>query len=63
MTGGASSWSPHGRQMAPPGIPVIVYGTRWYAATQLVRRHLDRLGVRAVTDAGVFSESSALKSS
>ena len=42
---GASNRSPHDRQMAPPGIPVIVYGTRWCAATQLVRRYLDRLGV------------------
>jgi mycoredoxin len=25
--------------------PVTVYGTRWCAATQAVRRHLDRLGV------------------
>ena len=42
---GASSWSPYGRHIAPPGIPVIVYGTRWCAATQLVRRYLDRMGV------------------
>ena len=41
----ASSWSPFGRQSAPPHIPVVVYGTRWCAATQLVRRHLERLGV------------------
>ena len=25
--------------------PVTVYGTRWCAHSQLVRRHLDRLGV------------------
>ena len=25
--------------------PVTVYGTRWCAASQMVRRHLDRLGV------------------
>ena len=42
---GASSWSPYGRHIAPPRIPVIVYGTRWCAATQLVRRYLDRMGV------------------
>jgi mycoredoxin len=42
---GVSSWSPYGRQIAPPDVPVIVYGTRWCAATQIVRRHLERLGV------------------
>jgi mycoredoxin len=26
-------------------VPVTVYGTSWCAATQIVRRHLDRLGV------------------
>ena|SRR5688572_18487930 len=41
----ASSWSPYGRRVAPPGIPVVVYGTRWCAATQQVRRQLERLGV------------------
>ncbi len=25
--------------------PVVVYGTNWCAATQMVRRYLDRLGV------------------
>ncbi len=25
--------------------PVVVYGTSWCAATQMVRRYLDRLGV------------------
>ncbi len=25
--------------------PVVVYGTRWCAHSQLLRRHLDRLGV------------------
>ncbi len=25
--------------------PVVVYGTRWCAATQMVRRYLDRLGI------------------
>jgi mycoredoxin len=25
--------------------PVIVYGTRWCAMSQMVRRHLDRLGI------------------
>jgi mycoredoxin len=41
----AGGWSRPGRRMAPPDIPVVVYGTRWCGATQLVRRHLDRLGV------------------
>ncbi len=27
------------------GAPVVVYGTSWCAASQMVRRHLDRLGV------------------
>src|SRR4051794_3464019 len=42
---GVSSWSPHGRQIAPPHIPVVVYGTRWCAATRIVRRHLERFEV------------------
>lgn len=42
---GVSSWSPYGRQIAPPVVPILVYGTRWCAATQTVRRHLERLGV------------------
>jgi mycoredoxin len=42
---GVNSWSPYGRHIAPPDVPVIVYGTRWCAATQMVRRHLDRMGV------------------
>jgi mycoredoxin len=25
--------------------PVMVYGTTWCAATQLIRRHLERLGI------------------
>ncbi|WP_052343988.1 glutaredoxin family protein [Kallotenue papyrolyticum] len=39
------SYAPYGRRLAPPDIPVIVYGTRWCAATQMVRRYLERLGV------------------
>jgi mycoredoxin len=38
-------YSPYGLRAAPPAIPVIVYGTRWCAATQMVRRYLDRMGV------------------
>jgi mycoredoxin len=37
--------SPYGRLSAPPGVPVVVYGRRWCALSQMVRRHLDRLGV------------------
>jgi mycoredoxin len=34
---------PH--RAAPAAAPVVVYGTRWCAASQMVRRHLDRLGM------------------
>lgn len=37
--------SPYGRLSAPPAVPVVVYGRRWCAVSQMVRRHLDRLGV------------------
>ncbi len=37
--------SPYGRISAPPAIPVVVYGRRWCAVSQMVRRYLDRLGV------------------
>jgi mycoredoxin len=30
---------------APAQAPVVVYGTRWCAASQMVRRYLDRLGI------------------
>ena len=39
----ASSYSPYGRRFAPPDIPIVVYGTRWCAATQMVRRYLERM--------------------
>ena len=42
---GAAGWSTFGLGAGPIGSPVIVFGTRWCAATQLVRRHLERLGV------------------
>lgn len=35
----------YGVRSAPVAGPVIVYGTRWCAASQTVRRHLDRQGV------------------
>jgi mycoredoxin len=34
-----------GRRTAPPVIPIVVYGRRWCAISQMVRRYLDRLGV------------------
>jgi mycoredoxin len=40
-----SSYSPYGRRLAPPRIPVVIYGTRWCAQSQMVRRFLDRLGI------------------
>lgn len=40
------SFSPYGRRLAPPEIPVVVYGTRWCAATQMVRRYLERMDVQ-----------------
>lgn len=40
-----SAYSPYGRRELPPDIPVVVYGTRWCAATMMVRRYLERLGV------------------
>lgn len=40
-----SSYSPYGRRLAPPRIPVVIYGTAWCAQSQRVRRYLDRLGV------------------
>jgi mycoredoxin len=34
-----------GVRAAPAQAPVVVYGTRWCAATQMVRRYLDRLRI------------------
>lgn len=33
------------RRAGQASVPVTVYGTRWCAATQFVRRYLDRLNV------------------
>ena len=33
------------RSRRAPTAPVTVYGTRWCAMSQMVRRHLDRLGI------------------
>ena len=41
----ASSWSNYGRHRAEPDVPLVVYGTRWCGATQLLRRELERAGV------------------
>lgn len=38
-------YSPLGVRDAPSIAPIVVYGTSWCAATQMVRRYLDRLGV------------------
>lgn len=38
-------YAPYGTRYAPAVAPVVVYGTRWCAASQLVRRYLDRLGI------------------
>jgi mycoredoxin len=37
--------SPFARRAAPPTAPVVLYGRRWCAMSQMARRHLDRLGV------------------
>ncbi len=38
-------YAPYGVRTAPVSPPVVVYGTEWCAASQMVRRHLDRLGI------------------
>lgn len=38
-------YAPHGVRHAPAVAHVVVYGTNWCAATQTVRRYLDRHGV------------------
>ncbi len=38
-------YAPYGVTRAPVVAPVTVYGTSWCAASQMVRRHLERLGV------------------
>jgi mycoredoxin len=38
-------YAPLGVRDAPAIAPIVVYGTSWCAATQMVRRYLDRLGV------------------
>lgn len=38
-------YAPYGVRTAPAIAPVTVYGTGWCAATQYVRRYLDRLGI------------------
>jgi mycoredoxin len=41
----ASRYTPYGRRLVPTRVPVVVYGTRWCAQSQMVRRYLERLGV------------------
>ena len=38
-------YAPYGVRIAPQTPPIVVYGTTWCAATQMVRRFLDRYGV------------------
>lgn len=38
-------YAPYGVRYAPAVAPVAVYGTSWCAASQLVRRYLDRMGI------------------
>ncbi len=38
-------YAPFGVRTAPESAPVVVYGTRWCAASQMVRRYLDRIGI------------------
>ena len=33
------------RALSPAAAPVVVYGTSWCAATQMIRSNLERLGV------------------
>ena len=33
------------RAFSPATAPVVVYGTSWCAASQMIRRHLERLGI------------------
>ncbi|MFG2056184.1 glutaredoxin family protein [Micromonospora sp. NPDC048930] len=37
--------SPYARVSTPPITPVVVYGRRWCAISQMVRRYLDRTGM------------------
>ncbi|HXE58261.1 MAG TPA: glutaredoxin family protein [Gemmatimonadales bacterium] len=41
----AEALPPFGGATPALDVPVVVYGTRWCAATQIIRRHLERLGV------------------
>lgn len=37
--------TPYAPVAAPPVTPVLVYGRRWCAISQMVRRYLDRTGI------------------
>jgi mycoredoxin len=41
-----ASLSEYGGRTAMTAVPIVVYGRRWCALSQMVRRYLDRLGVR-----------------
>ncbi|GIW11516.1 MAG: hypothetical protein KatS3mg061_2573 [Dehalococcoidia bacterium] len=38
-------YAPYGVRYPPQVAPVVVYGTSWCAASQLIRRYLERLGI------------------
>ncbi len=38
-------YAPYGMVAPPRTPPIVVYGTSWCAASQMVRRYLDRLGI------------------
>lgn len=37
--------TPKARSNYTSVVPIVVYGTKWCAASQMVRRYLDRLGI------------------
>jgi mycoredoxin len=37
--------SRYARRPAPRTVPVVLYGRRWCAMSQMARRHLDRMGI------------------
>jgi mycoredoxin len=40
-----TSAHPYARRAAPGSAELVVYGRRWCALSQMVRRYLDRLGI------------------
>jgi mycoredoxin len=41
----ATSNRPYRRRSTQPDVPIVVYGTGWCAASQMVRRYLERRGL------------------